>query len=185
MENSKQSVNNYVYKKSRNKTPENNGNDDSLSKHDAIEIPFPKDATLSNIITIMSILVTFVLVIALCILAAVFDWRDEGMVTVGVLIFLAGIFTMALSMVLAPRTDRKQNLKVCKTRVRGRLVGYEKGKGYRKNHSSVTLYAPKYEIFINNRYEIRTLDDFRANKDFAEEIDLLANPDGYEIITAE
>jgi len=64
-------------------------------------------------------------------------------------------------------------------------VGYEKGKGYRKNHSSVTLYAPKYEIFINNRYEIRTLDDFRANKDFAEEIDLLANPDGYEIITAE
>ena len=185
MENSKQSVNNYVYKKSRNKTPENNGNDDSLSKHDAIEIPFPKDATLSNIITIMSILVTFVLVIALCILAAVFDWKDESMVTVAVLIFLAGIFTAVLSMIFGSRIDRKQNLKVCKIHVRGRLVGYEKSKGYRKNHSSVTLYAPKYEIFINNRYEIRTLDDFRANKDFAEEIDLLANPDGYEIITAE
>ena len=182
MKNNKQSVNNYVYKKSTVKTPENN---ESLSKHDAVEIPFPKEAKLSDIITVMSVLVMFVLLIALCILAAVFDWRNEGMVTVGVLIFLAGIFTMALSMFLALRIDRKQNLKVCKTRVRGRLVGYEKGKGYVKNHSSVTVYAPKYEIFINNRYEIRTLDDFRRDKDFAEEMDLLANPNGYEIIKAE
>ena len=182
MKNNKQSVNNYVYKKSTVKTPENN---ESLSKHDAVEIPFPKQATLSNIITIMSILMTFVPVIALCILAAVFDWKNESMVMVTVLIFLAGIFTAVLSMVFGSRIDRKQNLKVCKTRVRGRLVGYEKGKRYTKNHSSVTVYAPKYEIFINNRYEIRTLDDFRRDKDFAEEMDLLANPNGYEIIKAE
>lgn len=154
MKNNKQSVNNYVYKKSTVKTPENN---ESLSKHDAVEIPFPKEAKLSDIITVMSVLVMFVLLIALCILAAIFDWRNEGMVTVGVLIFLAGIFTMALSMVLAPRTDRKQNLKVCKTRVRGRLVGYEKKR--RSNEGqNYDVYAPKYEIFINNHYEIRTVD---------------------------
>ena len=29
------------------------------------------------------------------------------------------------------------------------------------------------------------LDDFRRDKDFAEEMDLLANPNGYEIIKAE
>ena len=106
------------------------------------------------------------------------------MVTVGVLIFLAGIFTMALSMVLAPRTDRKQNLKVCKTRVRGRLVGYEKKR--RSNEGqNYDVYAPKYEIFINGHYEIRTLDDFSRSLDFTGEIELLANPDGYEIMPAD
>ena len=150
MKNEKQSVNSYVYQKSTAKTPETNGNDDSLSNHDAVEIPLSKEAKLSDIITVMSVLVMFVLLIALCILAAVFDWRDEGMVTVGVLIFLAGIFTMALSMVLAPRTDRKQNLKVCKTRVRGRLVGYEKNAVPMKD--KITTYMPR-----NMKYSLTTI----------------------------
>ena len=74
-------------------------------------------------------------------------------------------------------------MKKCKTQVRGRLVGYDKRRRSHKHHH-YTVYAPKYEIFVNNHYEIRTVDNFEKGKTWGEEINLLVNPEGYEAVPA-
>ncbi len=42
----------------------------------------------------------------------------------------------------------------------------------------------KSDVTQNGHYEIRTLDQFTIYKNSAEEMELLADPDGYQIIKA-
>ena len=98
-------------------------------------------------------------------------------------IFFLGFFSIFFSMAFGSQIDRRHNLKVCKTQVRGRLVGYDKRRRSHKHHH-YTVYAPKYEIFVNNHYEIRTVDDFEKGKTWGKEINLLVNPEGYEAVPA-
>ena len=147
--------------------------------HNAIEVRLPNKTSLSTAITLISFGGLFILMIGIAILSAVSGWQGDSLMIVMMSIFFLGFFSMAFG----SQIDRRQNLKKCKTQVRGRLVGYDKRRRSHKHHH-YTVYAPKYEIFVNNHYEIRTVDNFEKGKTWGEEINLLVNPDGYEAIPA-
>ncbi len=151
--------------------------------HNAIEVRLPNKTSLSTAITLISFGGLFILMIGIAILSAVSGWQGDSLMIVMMSIFFLGFFSIFFSMAFGSQIDRRQNLKKCKTQVRGRLVGYDKRRRSHKHHH-YTVYAPKYEIFVNNHYEIRTVDNFEKGKTWGEEINLLVNPDGYEAIPA-
>ena len=156
----------------------------AITGHDVTEIPLRDKMPLSTVIALTSFMITFVLMILLGILSSIFHWSGDGLMIVMLVSFFIGFFGMAFSTVFGSNIDRHQNLKVCKTLVKGRLVGYEERRRSHKGHRYY-VYAPKYEIFVNNRYEIRTVSIFeRGHRNWGNEINLLVNPDGYEAIPA-
>ena len=154
-----------------------------FGRHDAIEIPLKYKMKLSTIIILVSFAVVFIFMIGMALLNSVFNINADVMMIIVTVVFFMGFIGMAVGMVAGSAIDRKQFQKVCTVSVQGSLVGYEKRRRSHKGHH-YSVYAPKYEIFINNRYEVRTVDDFRRGKDWGNRINLLANPDGYEIIPA-
>ena len=97
---------------------------------------------------------------------------------------LIAFLLVAIAVISAPFIDRYMLKKVCTVATTGSLVEYASRERYGK-FGSYTVYAPKYKIFINGHYEIRTLDDFSQTSDFAASMELLANPNGYEIMPAD
>lgn len=141
-----------------------------------VEVPLPNKMKLSVIIILASFFVPFIfgfLAVALPFL--------QNIVTIP---FGLSFFSTFGAIIAAPFIDRYELKKVCTVPVTGQLVGYEQ----RRTHSKYryyNIYAPKYKIFINNRYEIRTLDDFTRSSNRPASINLLANPNGYEIMPAD
>ena len=166
-----------------NQPVQQNYNNNTPAGHNAIEVRLPHKTSLSTAITLISFGGLFILMIGIAILSAVSGWQGDSLMIVMMSIFFLGFFSIFFSMAFGSQIDRRQNLKKCKTQVRGRLVGYDKRRRSHKHHH-YTVYAPKYEIFVNNHYEIRTVDNFEKGKTWGEEINLLVNPDGYEAIPA-
>lgn len=138
-----------------------------------VEIPLPKKIKLSDIILIAAFAVIFFM--------GIFVRLDESFPSVFELI---AFLLVAIAVISAPFIDRYMLKKVCTVATTGSLVEYASRERYGK-FGSYTVYAPKYKIFINGHYEIRTLDDFSQTSDFAASMELLANPNGYEIMPAD
>ena len=138
-----------------------------------VEIPLPKKIKLSDIILIAAFAVIFFM--------GIFVRLDESFPSVFELI---AFLLVAIAVISAPFIDRYMLKKVCTVATTGSLVEYASRERYGK-FGSYTVYAPKYKIFINNRYEIRTLDDFTRSSNRPASINLLANPNGYEIMPAD
>ena len=152
--------------------------------HNAVEIPLSRKMPLSTIILLSAFGSVFILMIVIGILSALLNWTGNGLMIVMMIIFFGGFFTIAFSMIFGSAIDRHQAKKVCKTQVKGRFVGFMSERRKVK-HGYRTYYAPKYEIFINNRYEIRTVNVFNSIKsNWGNEINLLVDPKGYEAIPA-
>ena len=166
-----------------NQPVQQNYNNNTPAGHNAIEVRLPNKTSLSTAITLISFGGLFILMIGIAIFSAVSGWQGDSLMIVMMSIFFLGFFSIFFSMAFGSQIDRRQNLKKCKTQVRGRLVGYDKRRRSHKHHH-YTVYAPKYEIFVNNHYEIRTVDDFEKGKTWGEEINLLVNPEGYEAVPA-
>ena len=164
-----------------NQPVQQNYNNNTPAGHNAIEARLPNKTSLSTAITLISFGGLFILMIGIAIFSAVSGWQGDSLMIVMMSIFFLGFFSIFFSMAFGSQIDRRQNLKKCKTQVRGRLVGYDKRRRSHKHHH-YTVYAPKYEIFVNNHYEIRTVDNFEKGKTWGEEINLLVNPEGYEAI---
>lgn len=97
---------------------------------------------------------------------------------------------MPVYSIVGPLMEQSRLKRVCKVRVTGTLVGY--ASEYVNNYDPETQrgesyyrYAPKYRIYINGRYEIRTVNDFRTSRQSPVTLELLANPNGYEIISTD
>ena len=145
-----------------------------------VEVPIPRRLKLSSVIVLISFFAPFLLMTFAGSLAAVFPFLGDI-----ILILFSGIFIIPLiGMIVGFRMERKHLQTVCTVPVTGHLVGYAKQRRSHKHHH-YTVYAPKYEIFINNRREIRTIDDFTRGQHGTATANLLANPNGYEIIPAE
>ncbi len=157
-----------------------NGN---FGGHNAVEIPLRDRTKLSMIIVLISFILRFVVTMVIGFLGTALNWDGNVLMVVMVTVFFIGFIGGGVGMVGSSAIDRKQLRKVCTTPVQGTLVGYDKHRRVHKRHH-YNVYAPKYEIFINNRYEIRTIDDFRKSKGWDDRINLLANAGGYEIIPA-
>ena len=150
---------------------------ESVSKR-AIEVPLPQRPKLSAVITVGAVLLFFGLMLGLMALGGHFNGYSL------VLVQLGGVVILAALSIAAPFIDRHFLKKVCTVRTQGTYVGYD----YRvrsSKYGTYNIYAPKYEMFINGHYEIRTLDDFSRDLDFSVKMELLANPDGYEIMPAD
>ena len=146
-----------------------------------VEVHLPHDIKLSKIITIFAFVGAFLIIlISVC----VPSFENILLIIIGIS-FLPGI----ASILVSPFIDRHQLKKVCSVPVKGQLVEYEqrsRSTHTKHHHHHYYVYAPKYQIFINNRYEIRTLDDFtRTSNNRPESINLLANPNGYQIMPAD
>lgn len=145
-----------------------------------VEVHLPHDIKLSKIITIFAFVGAFLIIlISVC----VPSFENILLIITGIS-FLPGI----ASILVSPFIDRHQLKKVCSVPVTGQLVGYEQRRRSthtKHHHHHYYVYAPKYQIFINNRYEIRTLDDFTRSSNRPASINLLANPNGYEIMPAD
>ena len=146
-----------------NQLVQQNYNNNAPAGHNAIEVRLPNKTSLSTAITLISFGGLFILMIGIAIFSAVSGWQGDSLMIVMMSIFFLGFFSIFFSMAFGSQIDRRHNLKVCKTQVRGRLVGYDKRRRSHKHHH-YTVYAPKYEIFVNNHYEIRTVDDFEKGK---------------------
>lgn len=145
-----------------------------------VEVPIPRRLKLSSVIVLISFFAPFLLMTFAGSLAAVFPFLGDI-----ILILFSGRFIILLiGMIVGFRMERKHLQTVCTFPVTGHLVGYAKQRRSHKHHH-YTVYAPKYEIFINNRREIRTIDDFTRGQHGTATANLLANPNGYEIIPAE
>ena len=138
-----------------------------------VEIPLPKKIKLSDIILIAAFAVIFFM--------GIFVRLDESFPSVFELI---AFLLVAIAVISAPFIDRYMLKKVCTVPTTGSLIEYASREHYGR-FGSYTVYAPKYKIFINGHYEIRTLDDFSQTSNFALSMKLLANPNGYEIMPAD
>lgn len=138
-----------------------------------IEIPLPKKIKLSDIILIAAFAVIF--------LIGIFFRLDESLPSV---FGLTAFILVTAAVISAPFIDRYMLKKVCTVPTTGSLIEYESRERYGR-FGSYTVYAPKYKIFINGHYEIRTFDDFSQTSNFAMSMELLANPNGYEIMPAD
>lgn len=157
----------------------------TVTGHDATEIPLRQKTPLSTIIAVSSFMVTFVTWIVLAIISSAFHWNGDGLMIIAVVSFFIGFLGIAFSMIFGSKLERHRSMRVCKTQVKGRLVGFEQQRRSGKKGHRYYVYAPKYEMFVNNRYEIRTINMFdRIQREWGDEINLLVNPDGYEAIPA-
>ena len=157
-------------------TPVNYQNDNSQP----IEIPIPQGLDRRSIIILISFLAPFALTTLSGILAYLFPFLAHIVSFLFPLAFISPFVGIIAGSVM----EAKRLKSVCTVPVTGHLVGYAKQRRSHKHHH-YTVYAPKYEIFINNRREIRTINDFTRGQYGAATANLLANPGGYEIIYAE
>lgn len=156
-----------------------------LHEHQAVEIPLEQVPVKHEKLIGAMVIVPFALTFAVFFVMQIFGIRESTLLFILLGLFFLSIMGIIIGISLESSMIKKRLKEVCTVHVTGHLVGYASKLihiHHKHRSSSYTIYAPKYEIFINNRYEIRTLDDFKEDKDFAEEMDLLANPNGYEII---
>ena len=151
--------------------------------NNAIEVPLPNKMSLSSKILLIAFAVMFLSMLVLAILSSAIGWNGDSLTMLIVGIFVTGFITIAGSAMLGSWIDRRHDLRVCNTQVKGRLVGYERRRRSGK-HRRYSVYAPKYEVYVNNRYEIRTVNDFERGQTWGNEINLLVNPSGYEAVPA-
>ena len=176
----------------QNFMPTYQGYDDPMTRsyaggHHAVEVPLSKKLKKSEMVGFLCFVIPFVLALVAMLLADVTGTRHSflGNILVPIL-FGCSFIGMIAGIIVSIIVEEVRLKKVCTVAVTGRLVGYETQMRYihhkHRRSTSYPVYAPKYEIFINNRYEIRTLNNFTKNQNFSQQLNLLANPDGYEII---
>ena len=138
----------------------------------------------SEIVTLAFILIPFLSMFLILGISSLFGYNESFYV---ILICMLLSIVGAISSIIVGGVMEDRRLKrVCTVPVTGHLVGYDtKIVRVHRRYGPDTYYntyAPKYEIFINNRYDIRTLDNYKKSSNFLQQRNLLANPDGYEII---
>ena len=164
-----------------------NYNNNPSNPHNAIEVPIPRRRTpFWRILAFMLVLIGLVLAA----IEAVknpdfFEQYGNNIKLAFVCLLLYGPVTG----IIYPFIETARLKRVCTERAGGTLVDYasEYVRDYddeTKSDRSYYKYAPKYEIYINGHFEIRTLNDFTRSKSSPRTIALLANPNGYEIIPA-
>ena len=146
----------------------------------AIEVPIDRSKENEDMIIIYLFLIPFVLGLLFAGIVEVFGVYGIVSFLMG-LCFVLSFVGLIAGIVISSERKNARLRNSCTVPVTGRLVGYDSRRTGSK-HRHYMLYAPKYEIFINNRYEIRTLDRYTTNQNFASQMFLLANPNGYEII---
>lgn len=154
----------------------------------AVEVPIDRSAENSGMMILWFFGIPFVLGLVFAGIWKIFN-------VTGIVVFLMGLcfalslFGLLIGAVASAVMEDARKRRVCTVAVTGQLAGYDsKRTRYRRSNNttvSYTVYAPKYKIFINNRYKIRTLDCYTRNQNFAQQMFLLANPNGHEIIKAE
>ena len=162
-----------------------NYNNNPNNPHNAIEVPIPRRRTP------FWRMLAFIIVLFGLILAAmaavkspyVFEKYGNNIKLAFIALFL---FEPVIG-IIYPFVETARLKRVCTERAGGTLVGYasEYVRDYNdetQSDRSYYKYAPKYEIYINGHFEIRTLNDFTRSKSSPRTIALLANPNGYEII---
>ena len=155
--------------------------------HNAIEVTLPKERISAFFILL---LVCVLIGIVLLMLAGV--KKPEILPEYGPPVFIGIAVLMLYGPVMGiihPFIETSRLRRVCTERVAGTLVGHASQyiRDYDdENHrdNSYYKYAPKYEIYINGHFEIRTLNDFTRSKSDPRTLALLANPNGYEIMPA-
>ena len=151
--------------------------------HHAIEVPLSKKFKKSDAVMLLAFGIPFALTLISLLLSSGSGMKS-GFMSIVIPILMFCSFAGLVGGIIASAIIEDKRLKsVCTVPVTGHLAGYVSHIRHTK-HSHYRVYAPKYEIFINNRYEIRTLDNFTRNQNFAQQLNLLANPNGYEIIRA-
>lgn len=161
-----------------NNTPRNPDN-----PHNAVEVPIPKEKTsFGGILLFMFILLGLILAAVVVVKIPSFGEKYGKLL---VFAFIALFFAEPVIGIIYPFIETAKLKRVCTEKVTGTLVSYAaryiRGTEHRDGYDE---YAPKYEIYINGRLEIRTLNDFRTSKRSPKTMELLANPKGYEIIPA-
>ena len=157
-------------------TPVNYQNDNSQP----IEVPIPHGFNLYSLVIVISLLAPFVLTMIAGVLASMFPFLKN----IVSFLFPFAFAVPFVGIIAASIMEMKRLKRACTVPVTGHFAGYAKQRRKHKNHH-YTVYAPKYEIFINNRREIRTINNFTKGQHAAATANLLANPSGYEIIYAE
>ena len=181
--------NNYNNFNNYNQPPQNNFNNFNNYSQPIQQNHFnnnqsvPNKMSLSSKILLIAFAVMFLSMLVLAILSSAIGWNGDSLTMLIVGIFVTGFITIAGSAMLGSWIDRRHDLRVCNTQVKGRLVGYERRRRSGK-HRRYSVYAPKYEVYVNNRYEIRTVNDFERGQTWGNEINLLVNPSGYEAVPA-
>ena len=153
--------------------------DSVLKEYPTVEVPLPKGKSVSRGLAWISLIIPSITFLTM--LFIIYAVKSQDLSQLMLLIFpsvCAIIFLFAWGMTLLPKRREKLE-QICTARVKGSLYGYE----YRHRHERV--FAPKYKIFLNGRYEIRTVDDFSFSEKRPLETDFLANPNGYEMIFAD
>lgn len=164
--------------------------DSNPNRRTPVEVPLPKGSRSGAFLAVIVIILVcfgFEFVAMLVVKAPEFFGNYAWLLVA----FLVNLFLfMPLYGIIGPIVETRRLKRVCTVRVKGKLVGY--AEKYVDNYDRETRsgdsyyeYAPKYEIYINDRYEIRTINDFTRGKGDPRMLELLANPDGYEIIPAD
>lgn len=152
----------------------------------AVEVPISKKFKKSDGVFFICFLTPLLLMFLDMGIVSIFRIKSGIFIVLIPVLFLLSFVGIIAGFILSANIEDKRLKSVCTAEVTGHLVGYDSKivRVHRKHgpNISYTVYAPKYEIFINNRYEIRTLDDYKKNQNFRQQVELLANPDGYEII---
>ena len=143
----------------------NNSPRNPSNPHNAVEVPIPKEKTSFGGILIFIFLLFGLILAAIAVVKNPYFAEKYGKF-VG-FAFIALFFFEPVIGIISPFIEMAKLKRVCT----------EKRDGYDE-------YAPKYEIYINGRLEIRTIDDFTTSKRSPKTMELLANPKGYEIIPA-
>ena len=157
----------------------------SYNPHNAVEIPLPKHR--------ISVSRTVVMIISILLIASgffIFFFTNPAenifeKYKTWIIAGLSVIFVLSpLSEIISPFIEMSRLKKVCTVQATGTLVGYAQRHNSSEGTSDYT-YAPKYDIYINGHHEIRTLDDFSRRQNNPPVLELLVNPDGYEIMNAD
>ena len=167
-----------IFMQNYNNTPRNPDN-----PHNAVEVPIPNEKTSFGGILVF-IFVLFGLILAAIAVVKNPYFAEKYGKFVG-FAFIALFFFEPVIGIISPFIEMAKLKRVCTEKVTGTLVSYAaiyiRGT---QNRDGYDKYAPKYEIYINGRLEIRTLNDFTTSKNSPKTMELLANPKGYEIIPA-
>lgn len=153
--------------------------DSVLKEYPTVEVPLPKGKSVSRGLAWISLVIPCILFFLMFFIAHAVERLDTSLLVILVFPFILSIIFLFLWAKIGLPQKRKKLEKICTVQVKGCLEGYE----YRHKHDRV--FAPKYKVFINGRYEIRTVDDFGFSERRPLETDFLANPNGYEMIFAD
>ena len=163
-----------------------NYNDNHFQEpHHAVEVPLPSvRIKMSTLIVLIGFFAPTGFSVFLPMILSAFPVNSSAvsfLTMAPVILMFAGLIG---GVIIGPVIDRINLKKVCTVPVTRHLVGYLEERRHTKHHHYY-VYAPQYEIFINNHYEIRTLDDFTRHSDSPVLVDLLVNPSGYQIMPAD